>query len=1412
MEANDFLVKIKANGTSKDWNDLSKVYDEYKNVLAKLSTKDRGTFSLNVLCLLCRNLDKVPSWGNTIDPKDLLTLTIDCIRETRGLNKADQVKTLACVYHIHRYVVRKNAPIPPELILKLSFMAFEVDTKYLLKEYCKTYWNILADRLTYMEKLKNKAIHKLLPKLTEDVLKTIEIYDTVQFTTNILVFLFKKLHSLFSDGYSEQLNAFYGDIFKKISSKSDLNAFKKLNEKEILDLYVKFSDCLYVVAENASKVRFKQSALSTGVRTAISLLGHQSDMFHCLQTFYLNSFCDIFENNTTYMDTIFKNLTASCEITEKLGYKKTMISTYAFLNQFLRLFIEFSVTNNITDNFSVEIQENCLNFMLKILSMLKYSPQLLKCENCDVKTGLHDALRLSFLLKHFITASLQQNIDMAGLKTLYNKVILTQYNILNQLHQLKCSNHEKFYRKLQTDTHNTAISLNRHQVYEFSINLFDIYIKNELFIQDFDCKNVSRAFYNKSICELDFKLYENALKDAFLSLVFSKDLNSDKYMSLVMDIKAKYLKDDQIDQDEQDDQLQLMSVLDASRIVMEKENNENMKAFLKNVKFSGVLKHEFSMYTKLWPSIIPIAGVCRSLLHILEGKEKWITAEEKDVILHSLLQVTCTAPLSVRTIHNDHYKNIVLKLVQIVEDIPEPVPLEIRIAHTTLLFLKCEYDLADASLKYGWKSSDTSTDPDQVQITRTMEQEHNALQSALQAVELWTEIAMDIHTNMTSAHILPALQMAEIFVQQLLYYERLAHGLQLAHICCHVAQYTGHKETYIRNAGVLAYHIASPAVNNIITLASEYWADIDCVETAVIFICDVTIHYYKCGSLSIAAKLLQLAQSKVLKAYETCPDINLDLAVGRLMEAQTLLCKDHTGPSTMSAVNGLQRHYMSVINNATTWSSRRLHSVTSKSHGGSARLQAARSCRRLALYRRARAAALGAQPGPALARATHCTVNTHHTTHAQVTIDNRLKYMLGVPSDRATSLSEAKVIQFAPKQDLEIMLEYQPFESLSPTRKYVPVPGFEPAEFLKHENCDCYACDNIYCTIMCYIIGGLEASTFFRSNEFEIASNYFEGVLKTFSCFDRKLKYVLNKYKDMNFEKYVVDFVKQFYENDFTKIKLEVYMEATYFELKNANFDKADDYLVSVHEIAQDLSESDGYLSNEVMNLMIASAKVRNIVKKQHLDLEIEFENLKLSPKVEIPKTPISKPKLPTVSTKKITVKDEEIPKKRKVIKLNLDEGSSDETKVEKPKNRKHEFKIPVPVTCKPVLESITPRVVRKPEILVTDSTETPKMDNKLKESEFFTPQSTPEQFFTPMTSIKTYSKTNLRKGIVKNLEQEFSTPSKGTSVVTKSQLEVPGKSGRKDKSRTLRRAVSPGALAESTSRPRRGRHNKLDD
>lgn len=1297
MEANDFLAKIKANGNDKEWSDLAKVYNEYKKVSSKLPSKDRGCFALNLLCLLCRNLEKLPSWKDSVNTKDLLILSIDCIRETRALNKAEQGKILACIYHIHSYAVRKSISVPPELILKISFMAFESDPKNFVKEYCKVYWSILLDSLTYLEKLKGKSLHKLIPTLTENIFIIIDIYDTKQFCVHVLVPLIKRLHTVFSDGNSEQLNKLYEDIFNKISHKTDLEEFKKLNDAGILDLYIKLSECFYVIVENAAKNNFKDSTLITSVRTAILLLGHRTDMFHCLQTFYLNSFCDLLGSKTVYIDNLFKNLIVSCDMTVKLGYKDTMLATYAFLSQLLRVYMEYSVTNSIIDNFAVEIQVNCLKFMLKILSMLKFSRQQTKCDStCTVKTGLHDALRLSFVVKDYITISLQNEIDISTIIYLYNEIMQAQYNITNELKQLKCTNWKRLFEKLQINSHNTAIFLNSYKQYEFSINLLEIFIKNELNIKDMRQPNVSRAFYNKSICELDFKKYEIALLDAYLALAFSSDLNSDKYMSLVMDIKDKSMKDESFDDD--NDQLQLMSVMEACQMVINRKLYDDLESHLKDVKFSCLLKHEFSKYVKLWSSSMLIAGVWKSLHQLLGDIEEWMTVENEDIILGTLLEVMSMTPSAVKTIDNDYYKDIVRSVLERIDKIPDPVAVDIKVVQTILLFLKAEYDIAEAKEKYGWKINMNPEDPDQIQQRRTIEQEHNALQSALQAFELWTELYMEINTVSKGPCLHAAVQMADMFVQQFLYFNKMAYGLQLAEICCLASQYTEQKSIYIRNVGVLAYHIDTPNVlEDKIDLTTELWADVvnsnDGIETGVIFLCDLAIYYFKCGSIRMAVDLVQLAQAKILETYDRTTNINLDLAVGRLMEAQTMICK-YPGITTMSLLNVLQRHYLFVVNNGGTWLSRRIRAATMKYHASVYSMPCSRYARALALVRRARAAcscSAGVLAAATLARTTTYTVDVNSMQHAQVTIDN-LKYIIGISAERPTAIDKPKVELFAPKQELEVMLECQPSKALSPTHKYVQIPGFQTPNFLKHNNCDCYACNNINCTIISYIIGGLEASIYFRGNEMEISRNYYDGVLKSLDYFDRKLKFIINKYTDMDFAKYVVDYVKKIHVDDFRLVKLDILIEQAYFELKNRNFDEADDILINIHEIIQDIKIIDAYISNEVMNLTIASAKMRNVVKKTEFNLEDEFENLKLSPNNELLKTPVSKPMMPVLTSKKASIKDEDIPKKRKVIKLNLDEESSDE-KEEKPKQRKKpEFKLPGAVIQKPVLENMTPR------------------------------------------------------------------------------------------------------------------------
>lgn len=54
MDTNASIVKLKAHGTEKDVYDLGRFFEEYKAISQQLSSKDKGLFSLNVLCTVIR--------------------------------------------------------------------------------------------------------------------------------------------------------------------------------------------------------------------------------------------------------------------------------------------------------------------------------------------------------------------------------------------------------------------------------------------------------------------------------------------------------------------------------------------------------------------------------------------------------------------------------------------------------------------------------------------------------------------------------------------------------------------------------------------------------------------------------------------------------------------------------------------------------------------------------------------------------------------------------------------------------------------------------------------------------------------------------------------------------------------------------------------------------------------------------------------------------------------------------------------------------------------------------------------------------------------------------------------------------------------------------------------------------------
>lgn len=471
-------------------------------------------------------------------------------------------------------------------------MPFELDDTLLLKEYNKTYWNILNYRISYIERLKTKVnIAKLLTKLTEDIVKVIKLYNTPQFCSTIIVFVVKKLHSMYSEKHSKELSVTFKEIFSVISKKDDIELFKKLPEQEVFDVYMKLNDCLYIVADNSSLLDFKDGIFVDVVHTCTALVGHCSDLFHCLQAFYFNFFCSITTLNASVacVETILSSLHKSVEMAEELGYKKALHVTYPYLTQLFRLYCEnLQKTSKNKQNSSVKVQENCLKLILQFMKGLSRCDQFLKCENCFFKTGLHDALRLSLLTKNVITICLAQKIVLTGMFDILNSITNEQYIILKELNKLGCGNYQKLFRKVQTDIHNSAIMLNKAQYYELSIKLFNIYLENELQCDEIDHKNISRAFFNKSICELDCVLYETSLIDAFLSLIYSQKegLETDKYMSLVMDIKSKELKAKSDDDEETDTgSLQLISVLDACKLVLDSKSYGDLKPFISQLDF-----------------------------------------------------------------------------------------------------------------------------------------------------------------------------------------------------------------------------------------------------------------------------------------------------------------------------------------------------------------------------------------------------------------------------------------------------------------------------------------------------------------------------------------------------------------------------------------------------------------------------------------------------------------------------------------------------------------------------------------------------------------------------------------------------------------------------------------------------------
>lgn len=407
---------------------------------------------------------------------------------------------------------------------------------------------------------------------------------------------------------------------------------------------------------------------------------------------------------------------------------------------------------------------------------------------------------------------------------------------------------------------------------------------------------------------------------------------------------------------------------------------------------------------------------------------------------------------------------------------------------------------------------------------------------------------------------------------------------------------------------------------------------------------------------------------------------------------------------------------------------------------------------------------------------------------------------------------------------VETMLEARHFERINTSPSFVTtsVPAFKMPEFFCHpKSCRCFACENPHCYLLALEIAKLEASAFFRTGEIQIADNYFDGVRKMFAEVEGKIIGHLVGAKRKGLEEFVLSIVSQRLKVAFNALKVEILVENAFFELARERNDAADDLIINIQEILDENSTIDPYLIDAYTNLICAANKVKEtrvIPRTDDLGIEVDFDNLNLSPNKNIDTSEQKTPehnitKVPKVAvTKQVIDKNDVMHIKRKGKVLNLDEATSPEEEA-KPKTRpkKTDFKIPVPKTSKPVPETITPRITRsRPQIVLTQSsisidntTKTPKTNSTTLE--FFTPLTkaddtfaTPkndELFFTPMSSLKTYSSSKpLRKQIVKNLEFQTPIAEKVEKKAKQKTVEIGSVKNLRDK-RSLKRATSPGKL-----------------
>ncbi|GBP10019.1 hypothetical protein EVAR_77468_1 [Eumeta japonica] len=837
------------------------------------------------------------------------------------------------------------------------------------------------------------------------------------------------------------------------------------------------------------------------------------------------------------------------------------------------------------------------------------------------------------------------------------------------------------------------------------------------------------------------------------------------------------------------EKLQTTTLLDMCRMCHRGEYGD-LSSYFSTLEFSELLKHEFTQYIKMWPSVMPIAGVWNSLMDLLyRVDQEWITGEQEEHLLWTVCEVIMQTVCVVRSVHNAGYSTVIHRLVEgFGAKIPKPF--KFKMAYVVLLFLESEYNIEEASSNHGWKNHSENKDPDTMSLTRALPQEHEAIRRAVQAVELMTEMLPQIkEVKLQGEWLQHALQIMQVSCMQLLHFDKVACGLQLCHILCVISKSTNNISYYQNSLGLILYHAASE-----IKEISYYLEDIKFFlenveknkESTLIFICRFALYLLRCKNVASAAKLVHYVQLHVLKMK--CGE-SMDLVTGHLLEVQSEFFKQDPG-RYLSQISTTYKHYLSLKNTG----------------------------RYLQLWRRARSAAPAALARGAaalLARVHAALIITHHADNAQVKIDNQLKHILGLqPSnEQQDSIVRTNSVENMAKDDrhnirteLELVMDATFFKKTprSPSSPCANVRPLKMPAFLSHKNCLCYACANPVCNLVFLQACGLEASMHFRSKEFAIARNYFDDTLKMFSIIEERLLNIVQMYKNKGLEDFVVEILKARILKEMQHIQIEIMVEAAFFELSQRNYNRVDEI---VFDVKEKISDADNFnLYNEYLNLLATSAHLRREVKPkmtvEEMALEKEMASLKLSPKPSIIESSAVTPenkitKLPEVKTVLKDYKEEDIPiLKKRLKRLNLEE-TSPEKKTDTMKTRS--FKIPVPKVTKAIPETITPQITRcKPTVTISEVPKTPKLKQDLVSNDFSTPSlrqeesiyETPssELFFTPMTSVKTYNnKKTLKNQIVKNLEMDFRTP-KSEVKSDKNSIKPKGK-------RTLKRATSPGKL-----------------